>query len=122
MYFTKYTETLNKKLIVALYILLFVWTIVCVFSMFLFGLVYLYQSFISMLYSFTFLVFCLNYDNEILIYCEKVGFIIRLARKYQFYLLFLCIGMFMAMIMLIGTVGNNWQEQYTWIINASRNE
>jgi len=122
MYFTKYTNNFNRVLVGTLYCVLIIFASLSIMSEFLFGLVYLYQSFISLLYSFTYLVLCLNFDNEILNICEKIGFIVRSSRKYKFYLLFLCIGLFILSLLIMSTQESNWQEQQTWIINASKNE
>lgn len=94
MYFIRYTEKVNHVLVIMLYSLLGAFTLVLVFGIFVLGQTYIYQSFISMLFSFIFFVLCINFDNEILDRCEKIGFIVRSSRKYKFYLFFLCIGLF----------------------------
>ena len=103
----------------SLYALLTVLTLIVVFSMWVFGLVYLYQSLVSILYSFSFLVLCINFDNEILDKCEKIGFIVRSSRKYKFYLLFACIGFFIFSVFTMSVSETDWKSEQKWIMNAS---
>ena len=87
--------------------------------MYLFGILYLYQALVSMLYTACFIIACLNFDGEITAYCEKIGFIIKSSRQLKFDMLFICLGLFVLMIVLTSAQQINWAEQQIWIINAS---
>lgn len=117
MYFIRYTEKVNKGLVITLYSLLFLLTLFLVFGVFILGQTYIYQSIISVLFSFIYFVICINFDNEILDRCEKIGFIVRSSRKYKFYLFFLCIGLFICAQAMTQTLNVGWQNEQTWVIN-----
>ena len=119
MYFTKYTQQVNKPWVITLYSLLGIYLVLTILAQFLYGLLYIYQSFISILFSLTYLVLCLNFDNEILNLCEKIGFIVRSSRKYKFMLFFICLGLFVLALIIVNSQSQSWSIQM-WIINASK--
>jgi len=53
------------------------------------------------MFAIAYLIACLNFDNEILNVCEKIGFVVRSSRKYKFYVLFLCLGLFVLSLMIL---------------------
>ena len=110
MYFIRYTETVNTRLVVTLYAILFCVLFVHVFGSIYLGITYFYQSFISGLFSFSYLVMCINFDNEILDRCEKIGFIVRSSRKYKFYLFFTCLGLYFIAYLISQTLTVGWQN------------
>ena len=64
MYFQKYIEEnkINYKLVVSLYSVLGVMTLLTFYGTFLFGVVYIYQNIVSLLYSITFFIIIVNFD------------------------------------------------------------
>lgn len=121
MYFTKYIPTnqkINWTLVICLEVLLVVVSISNLFMGYLFGLMYIYQMVTSILWSFTFLVFCLIFDDQIFTYLNNIGFIIKTSRRDKFYLLFACIGLFAFQMSLV-LLHQNDDNEYMWIKNAS---
>jgi hypothetical protein len=66
MYFQKYSSVPNKPLVGCLYCLNAIYLILLSYGMHVFGLLYFYQSAISFLFSFLYLVLCIAFDSEIL--------------------------------------------------------
>ena len=76
MYQYKYTAEIKYKLVYLCYsILLFIMLVVS-FGMYIFGILFIYQSIVSILYSVSFNILCINFDQIIVTQCEKIGFII----------------------------------------------
>lgn len=96
MYFQKYTQVVNKPLVWFLYITTATILIAEAFSLWVYGVMYLYQCFVTLLYSLMYFIVCVNIDNWIQNKCEQIGFISRKSRKYKFSLLFLCMGLYFA--------------------------
>ena len=67
-------------------------------------------------------ILCANFDAVILTYCEQIGFILRSSRKYKFYLLFLCMGLFIIGVVVLEANMDSWADQQLWIINATAND
>jgi type III secretory pathway component EscU len=76
-------------------------TVFVVMAHLVFGLQYLYQSLVTLLYSIMYFILCANFDAVILTYCEQIGFILRSSRKYKFYLLFVCMGLFLVGLVVL---------------------
>jgi hypothetical protein len=64
----------------------------------------------------------MSFDSSIMSYTEKLGFNVRSSRKYKFYVLFLCLGLYIA--------GFAFKESYKvqdnyykaiWLINVDTN-
>jgi len=121
MYFQKYTLRVNKPLVASLYVLDACLASLTFLGLLVMGQVYLYQIMISILYSFVFLLLTITFDAEILNKCEQIGFIVRSSRKYKFYLLLFCMGMYLVGLVLLQGDQNSWAEQQVWIINISNN-
>ena len=119
MTFQKYSVEINYILVMGLYFLLIVVTVLTIYGTFLFGINYLYQSMVSMLYSVTFFIIIVNFDAKILTMCEQIGFIVRSSRKYKFYLLFISIGLYVIGLILLDNNQTDWSDQQIWIINVS---
>lgn len=99
MYFVKYRQTVNWYLVYSLYALLGVVIGVVTFGLYIFGLIYMQQAAISFLYSMVFTLACISYDDYIVSYCEKIGFILVESRQKKFEVLFFClIGLFFSVI------------------------
>jgi hypothetical protein len=107
MYFTKYTEKVNMRVLISLSTILLVMGTLTVYYLFLFGMVYLFQSIITIILSLLYLVFVIQYDNEILTYSMNLGFKLRESRGLKFQMLFICLGLFMFMYALQGYVEIN---------------
>lgn len=118
MYFQKYTQVVNKPLIGFLYIGTAITLVAQAFSLWVYGVMYLYQCFVTLLYSLMYFIICVNIDNWIQNKCEQIGFIARKSRKYKFLLLFLCIGLYLAGYILFSGNKESWANQQIWIINA----
>ena len=119
MTFQKYSVEINYTLVIFLYSLLIVVTGLTIYGTFLFGIDYLYQSMVSLLYSATFGIIIVNFDAQILTMCEQIGFIVRSSRKYKFYLLFISIGLYVIGLILLDNNQTDWSDQQIWIINVS---
>jgi len=108
MYCMKYAAVVNKPLVITLFVVITIiglWIILgCMYC----GVSYIYQNFIGLLYGLIYLVLCLNFDREIHRMCEKTGFIVQTSRKYKFYLFFLCIGLFVFILIYFNSELKYW--------------
>ena len=62
MYLYKYTADINYCLLYSAYTVLAVMIILTSFGMYVFGILFIYQSIVSILYSLTFNILCINFD------------------------------------------------------------
>jgi hypothetical protein len=60
------------------------------------------------LYGGMVLVISMNFDTSIHLLCEKIGFIIETSRKYKFYLFFLCLGLFVPVLIYYLQMCDEW--------------
>jgi hypothetical protein len=51
--------------------------------------------------------------------CEKTGFIVQSSRKYKFYLFFLCIGLFVIILIYYNSEVDYWTMPQSWVVNIS---
>eukprot|EP00349_Pseudokeronopsis_sp_Brazil_P000047 CAMPEP_0202956488 /NCGR_PEP_ID=MMETSP1396-20130829/993_1 /ASSEMBLY_ACC=CAM_ASM_000872 /TAXON_ID= /ORGANISM="Pseudokeronopsis sp., Strain Brazil" /LENGTH=477 /DNA_ID=CAMNT_0049673519 /DNA_START=6 /DNA_END=1439 /DNA_ORIENTATION=- len=119
MYRMKYAYEVNKcvnSLCVVLISVLSAWIVLA--GMYC-GVSYIYQNIIGMLYGLIYLVLCLNFDKEIHKMCEKTGFIVQTSRKYKFYLFFLCIGLFIFIMIYYNSNLKYWTMPQSWVVNVS---
>lgn len=99
MYRLKYAEPpVNKRLAYAMFGAVFIFGLWVVIAGLHQGTAYLYQEFLGLLYGSIFLVLTLNFDKEIHRQCEKIGFELEPSRKQKFYLFFVCLGLFVGLL------------------------
>ena len=108
MYFMKYAKKINKPLVISLLVILFIISVWIIIAGQYTGTTYIYQNLIGCVYGFIYLVTCLSFDNEIHKLCEKIGFILYSSRKYKFYLLFVCVAMFILIYIYYNSENNYW--------------
>lgn len=63
-----------------LYTILGIVIVIVSFSLYLFGIIFIYQTVVSVLYSVVFTLICIFQDRYITEYFEKVGFILISSR------------------------------------------
>jgi len=84
MYFINYTEVVNWNLVYTLYSILISWNIIVFFGMYCFGTLFIYEAIISIIYTQTYVILCINFDAYIVDIVYKVGFIIDHSREKKF--------------------------------------
>lgn len=62
MYLYKYTADVNYKLVYLVYSILLLFMVITSFAMYIFGVLFIYQSIVSILYSLSFNILCINFD------------------------------------------------------------
>ena len=87
------------------------------FTLMYYGKIYAYQSFLSYLYTIIYLAVCIEFDNEIMALCEKIGFIRKTSRSMKFYLLFVIICLFIFASVLVSGSDDVWVRKTNWMIN-----
>ena len=110
-FLVRYTNDYKPKLVYSLITLNILIIALVIYIQFAFGQTFLYQCIVTTLYSTTYLIACINWDQELLNYCEKVGFIIKSSRRAKFDILFLCCGLFFVVYVLAQAQETNWTEQ-----------
>ena len=98
-------------MVIALYILSFLYLLVLSNAMHVFGLLYYYQIVVSTLFSFVYLIICIRFDDEILKMFEKIGFIVKSSRKYKFYLLFITMIAYLCGVVIVRSKSDAWEDQ-----------
>ena len=76
----------------------------------------------GVLYGTIFLVFVMNFDKNIHRYCEKLGFQLETSRIQKFYMLFTCIGLFVALGIYYSGQKESWIMPLDWIKNSTDKE
>lgn len=84
----------------------------------IFGITFLYQQLISLLYTIIFITGCVNFDKEIMSYCEKSGFLLRSSRRNKFYIFFACVLLFVIITTTAEALGDAWTINIKWVNNA----
>ena len=111
MYQVKYNERVNWKLVYSLYFILIVVVGIVALALFTFGILFMYQAFVSFIYSIGFTILCINFDHQITNFTEELGFIIESSRKLKFSLLFWCLGSLMIGALFYFVAMSRWSEQ-----------
>ena len=75
----------------------------------------------GMMCAVVYLVICLTFDQELQRYCEKLGFILKASRSRKFYMFFISLGLFTAMVVFYYSLINTWTMPQQWIVNAHFN-
>lgn len=122
MYFVQYKEKVNRCHVYSLYALLGCMILIVTFGLYTFGLIFIYQQVISLLYSMAFLLACITWDKNIVDYTEKIGFVILSSRKLKFKVLFICLISFFFVMIAYQSTHNNWADQILWIVKATTGE
>ena len=110
-FLVRYASNYQPKLVYGLITLNIIYIVLVIYLQFVFGQTYLYQSIVTSLYSTCYLIACINWDQELLNYCEKVGFIIKSSRRSKFDILFICCGLFFLVFVLTQSQETNWTEK-----------
>lgn len=119
MYQMKYTEDVSKTKVYVMFGLVAffgVWTVIAGLHQ---GTTFLYQDFMGFLYGGMVLVISMNFDTSIHLMCEKTGFIIETSRKYKFYLFFLCLGLFVPVLIYYLQMCDEWISPQMWLDNST---
>jgi hypothetical protein len=80
MYFTKYTEKVNYYKVFLLMLIQLIYYLAISFTQWIFGVTYLFQQLTTGIISILYVILALSYDNEMLDFSEKLGFIVRSSR------------------------------------------
>lgn len=112
MYFINYSAVVNWYLVYTLYSILIIWNVIVFFGMYCFGVLFIYEAIISIIYNISFVMVCINFDAYIVDIVYKVGFIIDHSREKKFEILFLCLSLFASSLLLFLTIkGHQWADQ-----------
>lgn len=63
MYQIKYKEIVNWKIVFGMYALLSFMVFVLSFGMYTFGILFMYQAFVTIIYTISYALACINYDE-----------------------------------------------------------
>lgn len=84
MYQIKYSESINWCKVAFWSTMVFLLTFATGALLVLYGLNYIYQEVLTVIVCIIYLILAVNYDNKILNFAERLGFIIRTSRKLKF--------------------------------------
>ena len=118
MRFWKYSNNQNVVLITTLYMVLFVCYCAQVFTLALYGLLYMHQAFLTTFYSLIYLLICVSFDEDIMKFSEEGGFLLHTSRKLKFNILFYSLGLFVLASMIVGGMDDSWSNDRTWVKNV----
>jgi hypothetical protein len=69
-------------------------------------------------YGVVYCVICISLDAEIHNLCEQTAFIVKSSRKYKFKLLFLCLILFVVVVIYFNAALVNFKVDHQWILNT----
>ena len=95
-----------------------VWTLFNAWVLAFNGVNYLHSSFMSVIFALVYLGVTLYFDDEIMHFCEKLGFIQKTSRYYKFYTLFASMILFICVSILCAGIRDTWVEHTDWLINS----
>ena len=110
MHLWKYNLNPNKLILAIVSLALVVYNILLILAMLLFGQIYIYQVFTTLVYCLIYHGICIIFDNEIMSFCEKLGFLKKTSRVLKFYLLFFIIGLYVIAEVVISDIDDVWVE------------
>jgi PAP2 superfamily len=122
MYQMKYAERENLPKVIFLFVFLALFGCFLIVAALHQGTSFLYQEIMGLLYGLMLLVFTLNFDTSIHQLCEKIGFKVESSRKYKFYLFFLCIGLFVPVLIYYMQECDDWISPIIWLDNSTNPE
>ena len=79
------------------------------------GMSFLYQQFISLLYTGIFITGCITFDKEIMSFCEQSGFILRSSRRNKFYIFFFCMIVYIIIYEASSGLGDAWTNNLEFV-------
>jgi membrane-associated phospholipid phosphatase len=116
--FSKYSDKSRQKLSTILLILNGLLVVLIAFSLNYLGNTFLFQSLIGAVYGIIYCVLCISLDSEIHTYCEKAAFIVKSSRKYKFKLFFLCLILFVGVVVYFNAALVSFKVSHEWILNT----
>jgi hypothetical protein len=111
----KYAEKVNKQLVYIMFGGIIVFSLFLMLAAIHHGTAFLYQEFMGLLYGGIFLVAVMNFDKAIHRSCEKVAFQLETSRRDKFYLLFLCLGLFVLLYIYYVGQTETWITPLEWM-------
>lgn len=99
-------------------IFIFTVQITMIVTFWLNGISFLYQQGISLLYTTIFITGCINFDKEIMTFCEQSGFILRSSRRNKFYIFFASISIYVVIYAIALSQGDAWSNKIDLVENA----
>lgn len=78
----------------------------------------MYQTFITVIYTFLYLLFTFAFDDEIKQLSEETGFYKRTSRTQKFRMFFIGIAMFVVSTIIVKSSSDIWIQQLNWMQNA----
>ena len=115
VYFYKYAEKKNFILISCLLAANCILMLLTSFALFMLGQTFLFESTVGIIYSTLFALVCLNIDEPFSKYCEKLAFDIYMSRRYKFYALFTCMGVFVVNIIQRRFMLDHYRILHNWV-------
>lgn len=119
MYKVKYTEKVNYSTVCILFFLITMNIIALCFLLLLFGLNYMYQQVITLVYSIIYMMIVIQYDNQILKFSERLGFRVRTARNLKFTMMIVSILMLVFNFFILKLNQDRLSDTFLWIINST---
>lgn len=75
----------------------------------------------TLLYTIIFITGCVNFDKEIMSYCEKSGFLLRSSRRNKFYIFFASVLLYVIITTIASALGDAWTNNINWVNSALEN-
>ena len=116
--FSKYSETRRPRITLGLLIANAVLVVIVGFSMCFLGNTFLFEGLIGTIYGTLYWIICISLDSEIHSLWEKTAFILRASRKYKFKLFFLCLLLFVIVLVYFNAILSNYKVDHQWILNT----
>ena len=118
MRFWTYSNNQSKILLTTLYLALFVCFCAQVFTLELYGLLYMHQAFLTAFYSIIYLLICVTFDAELMKFSEEAGFLLHTSRKLKFNILFYSLGLFVLASGIVAGMDDAWSNDRKWVKNV----
>lgn len=82
------------------------------------GVAFYLEAITGVVYGVLYCGLCLQLDSEIHRISEMTAFIIKTSKKYKFYSMFSCLGVFVAAVIYYNSELITWRVEQEWIINS----
>ena len=84
----------------------------------LFGVNYINQNIVSIIYSLMAINVATMFDKDLSRFAERAGFLLKPSRKYKFYVLFIYLALFIFAMMINAGMGDSWDNNFMYVQNA----
>jgi hypothetical protein len=108
LYLKKYSRFAHNTMSFIMFAIEIALIILIMLAGLILGHAYIFQGIIGIIYGILFVILCLQFDNEIHLLIENAAFLMKKARLYKFYVLFLIIGAFVLVLIYFNLDLERW--------------